>query len=177
MAGWSDSGTAWCYRHPSQRVATLRGPCTYFTDPATSQAWNKVLSSLADPGYHVNFRRKCAPGGTERAGAVRHAAFGVLHQMDVETHQDLKKPEVLALSPQLGWLLEQVTKTVGYGIRLPRERYIMSKERLPCVRPRQTSCFSPSIMEGKAWNAGIGSENDPGPRPWMTKKDARWGSR
>ena len=40
--------------------------CTYFADPATSRVWNKVMS-LADPGYHVNSRRKCAPGGTEES--------------------------------------------------------------------------------------------------------------
>ena len=62
------------------------------------------MSPVANLGYHVSLRRKCASGAPNRASAVRHTAFWEvgLSSDGSGVHQDLEKLGFLALSDLVG---------------------------------------------------------------------------
>ena len=132
MADWSNSRRhdATDVHHASQDVG---GFCTYSADPAMSHAWNKVMSFLANLGYHVSCRRQCASGAPNRASAVRHAALGgrsyIRRGWGTSGSEEAR---VLALSYLVGhwnklrkrWYVPESDGREGGGLRQGDEPYI-----------------------------------------------------
>jgi len=103
MADWSNSRShdATNIHHVSQDVGRF---CTYFADPATSRAWNRVMSPSLISDITSVSGGSAPRGARQRPSAVRHAAFGGRSYIrwEVGVHQDLRKLEFLALSDLVG---------------------------------------------------------------------------